>query len=241
MCTTSVPSAKSTRHIIAARHQRVKQKEADVYRQNGLEDQPSPEGNVAAHAHAPESLNSSSARQFTLGDALTAGGGLFVFLFSFLPFVAYDHDLTEVLKSSSYPTWFSAWAGETFMAPLTWCVTISALALVGLVAVRYFTHAPIRIITFSLSQIEIVLGLFSTVVLVSYAFAAKSVLFGAQWANSAGGSTYQNGLHFGIGGYLMLVFAFVAAVGTFLSAYRVGPVLFPQAPLANTDTVNHSD
>src|SRR5690606_34528355 len=76
-----------------------------------------------------------------LGDALAAVGAVLVVLFSFAPFVGYtDSDLIEEAIERNVPTWYSAWAVETFMAPLSWLIVFAALGLIGLVSARVFAN-----------------------------------------------------------------------------------------------------
>lgn len=209
-----------------------------MYSQDALGNKP---GNTSPAASSPESdriSNNTVTRKFTLGDALTAVGGLLVFVFSFLPFVTYNDDLTEVLKRSDMATWFNAWAPETFMAPLTWFACLAALSLLALVTIRYFANTPKHILGFSLHQLEMSFSLFSALTLTCYATANKSAVFGSEWAKQAS-PTYATGVHFGIGGYLMLIFAILALLGAILSYYRVGPILFPQ-PAAATAAITTS-
>lgn len=182
---------------------------------------------------APPSVTEVTAgRRFTVGDALAFGSGIFVLVFSFLPFVSYDDGLRGPIERSDYDTWFNAWEAETFMAPLTWFVVLAAVVGAALSATRYLRSKRFTVVSFTIEQLQLAFFLFSTVVLLGYAISAKSVFFGTAYAEAIGGDLYQNGIDFASGGFLMLVFAIIGTVGAALNLYNVGPTLFPRSGAA---------
>lgn len=166
----------------------------------------------------------------TLGDALTAFGGLLVFVFSFTPFVHYrDDQLTAELERQHLPSWFSAWATETFMAPLTWFVALAALLCIGLAAARLVVPRDRELLGFRTGHLQIGLTLFVLVVMFGYAVSAKTTVFGHDFALAEGGTGYSDSMNLALawGGYLMLFGALVAAVGAVLSHLQIGPTVYP--------------
>jgi hypothetical protein len=168
-----------------------------------------------------------------LGDALTAFGGLLIFFFSFAPFVTYaDSDLSNDLARSNLPTWFSAWSPETFMAPLTWFVALGGLIVAAVAAARLAVPRDREYAGFRTGHVQIGLGLFLFVTLFGYATSAKSAIFGHDFAVQFTGVTQTGSLamHFGWGGYVMLLGGLAAAVGAVLSHLEIGPIVYPQPP-----------
>lgn len=163
-----------------------------------------------------------SVRKLALGDVLVAAGGALVFLASFLPFVTYDAQYRGPFERSHYDTWFNAWQSETFMAPLTAFVALAGAAAAVIAVVRTATGTQRRFLTFSLPQLETMLGLFATLSLLGYATSNKSIYFGSEWADSIV-EGYADGLSFAAGGYLMLIGAAVCFLGGVLTLYNVGP------------------
>jgi hypothetical protein len=172
-------------------------------------------------------------RRILIGDALTAFGGLLVFAFSFAPFVAYSDDSTvRELARENLPTWFSAWATETFMAPLTWFVVLGGLISISLAAARMAIPREREVAGFRTGHLQIGVSLFVFLVLFGYATSAKSVMFGHDLGVriTSLGSSEGLDMSFGWGGYLMLLGSLVAAVGAVLSHLEIGPTVYPQPP-----------
>ncbi|NUS73420.1 MAG: hypothetical protein HOQ05_08455 [Corynebacteriales bacterium] len=164
------------------------------------------------------------ARRLTLADALVAGGGLLLFLASFLPFVSYKEVLRGPLERGNFQTHFDAWQFETFLAPLSAFVALSGLVAVGLIALGYLNGGHFRLATFSLPQVSVVIGLFSTITLLGYALSTKSMMFGKDWAEY-NLKEYRDALEFSIGGWLMLGGAIVLLAGSLMALYGAGPML----------------
>lgn len=168
----------------------------------------------------------------TLGNALTGGGGLLIFLFSFAPFVRYDNPqlLARIAKRDDLPEWFSAWSRETLLAPLSWWAVFAGLCLVGIVGLRLKgTPADREVAGFRLGQIEVMLSLFAGLILLGYALAAKSVVFGTGLLEADGlGKFLDVEMSFGWGGYFMTMGALAAVAGAFLDHRGVGPTVWPR-------------
>lgn len=161
------------------------------------------------------------AKTLRLGDALELGGSLFVFAFSFAPFVTIS---VPTLIAAGLADWQNAWATETFMAPLTWFVVLAGLLQIGAVVLRYLRgHAP-GLLGFRLPQLEVGLGLFMLVVLFGMVTSEKHIIFGAADLQPA----ERAELNVGWGAILMLIGALAAAVGGVLTHLSVGPVIFPR-------------
>ncbi|MQA27931.1 MAG: hypothetical protein GEU94_21305 [Micromonosporaceae bacterium] len=172
-----------------------------------------------------------------LTDALIAGGALLVFLFSFAPFVEYDDpDLERRLEQESLPTWFSAWALETFMAPLTWWVIIAALGMLAIIALQRFVPDQ-RLLGFQLSQIQLMLSYFALIMLLGYALSAKTMLFGSELQDESFASQFDTDMSSGWGANLMLFGALATAVGATLGHLGVDPLIWP--PPAKPETTAH--
>ncbi|MEV0843555.1 hypothetical protein AB0I55_28920 [Actinocatenispora sera] len=172
-------------------------------------------------------------RRILIGDALTAFGGLLVFAFSFAPFVGYSDDSTvRDLARENLPTWFSAWATETFMAPLTWFVVLGGLISISLAAARMAVPREREVAGFRTGHLQIGVSIFVFLVLFGYATSAKSIMFGHDLGVSITslGSSEGLDMSLGWGGYLMLFGSLVAAVGAVLSHLEIGPTVYPQPP-----------
>lgn len=172
-------------------------------------------------------------RRILIGDALTAFGGLLVFAFSFAPFVSYSDDSTvRDLARENLPTWFSAWATETFMAPLTWFVVLGGLISISLAAARMAVPREREVTGFRTGHLQIGVSIFVFLVLFGYATSAKSIMFGHDLGVSVTslGSSEGLDMSLGWGGYLMLFGSLVAAVGAVLSHLEIGPTVYPQPP-----------
>jgi hypothetical protein len=174
-------------------------------------------------------------RPLLLGDLLAGAASLVLFFASFTPFVSYDNaKLTADLEKLGLSTWFTAWSGQTFMAPLTWFAILSALAVVAISAVRYLRGGDRRLLTFTLPQLQLVLAVFSAITLIGYAASRKSVLFGADYAAVIGKAqattAFDTRLSLSFGGYVMLVAALVAVAGAALNVLGIERVLLPRAP-----------
>jgi len=171
-------------------------------------------------------------RRILIGDALTAFGGLLVFAFSFAPFVSFSDDETKrSLVDENLPTWFSAWATETFMAPLTWFVVLGGLIAISLAAARMAVPREREVAGFRTGHLQIGVSVFLVVVLFGYAVASKNGIFGHDLRISMSGSeTDRLDMSFSWGGYLMLIGALAAAVGAVLSHLEIGPTVYPKPP-----------
>ena len=165
-----------------------------------------------------------------LGTILVAAGALLMFLFSFAPFVQYaDQALVRDLKKENLPTWFSAWGLETFMAPLSWWVPLSALALVALAVLRFWIPRDREFVGFRTSQVQVGLALFGFLILVGYALSAKTLIFGSELQDeiSLFAEPFDSGMTFAWGGVLMLLASIVAVTGAVLDHLDIGPVVWP--------------
>ena len=107
------------------------------------------------------------ARQLGLGDLLVAAGGLFVFLFSFAPFVS---ELGGGL-------WFNAWSRFS-LAPLTLWVIFSGVLLVGLAVMHLLTGRELDLVGFRHTHFEVGLGLFNFFVLIGLAMSELPFAWG---------------------------------------------------------------
>jgi hypothetical protein len=164
------------------------------------------------------------ARPPAIGDMLIMGGGLFVFLWSFAPFVSYDDELVASLNRGDGPDIdgsYSAWAAETFMAPLTWWVVLAALLLIVLAVLRY-RRGEVRLPGATLTGLQFGLGLFVFFVLLGYALSNKEMTFGLDEINEQARAVVNTDLSFAWGGMLMLIGALVALVGAVLNHFNVG-------------------
>jgi hypothetical protein len=186
-------------------------------------------------------------RRIRLGDLLVLIGGLFVFLFSFAPFVTYpDRAINDIVGSGeiTFDGWFMAWSTQMFMAPLTWWVIFAALGLVALAIVRTMTGRDPELLRLRVSQFQVGLGLFAFFVLLGYALSQKQISFGFDKVISGDIPEYE--LYrpfFGWGGYLMLIGALVAAVGAVLNHFDIGPAFAvpTSAPAAQQRPSNGPD
>lgn len=171
---------------------------------------------------------SATTRSLRLWDVLTVGGGLLVFLFSFAPFVRYANSgVRGELRAAGVRTAYNAWARETFMAPLTTFVILSALLTVGLVALRFGRGREPTVLGFRLRQFEVGLTLFAFVVLFGMIISNKNAIFGAGLRETFFG-TGETGMVAGWGAVLMLLGAVTALAGAVLSYLGLGPVLLPR-------------
>ncbi|GID13664.1 hypothetical protein Aru02nite_45530 [Actinocatenispora rupis] len=171
-------------------------------------------------------------RRILIGDAMTAFGGLLVFVFSFAPFVGYsDSRFSNDLERHHLPTWFSAWATETFMAPLTWFVVLGGLVAISLAAARMAVPRDREVAGFRTGHLQIGVTIFLFLALFGYATSSKSAIFGHDFAVQFSSETDSAvEMSFSWGGYLMLFGALVAAVGAVLSHLEIGPTIYPQPP-----------
>jgi hypothetical protein len=166
-------------------------------------------------------------RRVRLGDLLTLIGGVFVFFFSFAPFMTYpDSAVSELIDGgrSTFDGWFMAWSTQMFMAPLTWWVIFAGLGLIGLSAVRFLTGRDPELLRFRTSQLQLAFALFAFFVLLGYALSHKQISFGLDKYLGADAREYE--LYrpsFGWGGYLMLIGAIVATAGAVLNHFNLGP------------------
>jgi len=172
-------------------------------------------------------------RPLFLGDLLAGAGSLLLFLASFLPFVSYDNaKLTTDLEKLGLSTWFTAWSGQTFMAPLTWFAVLAALGVVAISGHRYVRGNGLTVLSFSLPQLQLVFAAFPAVVLIGYAASRKSVLFGADYAALLGKApattAFDTRLSLSIGGYVMLVAALVAVAGAVLNVIGIERTVWPR-------------
>jgi hypothetical protein len=171
-------------------------------------------------------------KRILIGDALTAFGGLLVFVFSFAPFVGYsDSRFSNDLEEHHLPVWFSAWATETFMAPLTWFVVLGGLLAISLAAARMAIPRDREVAGFRTGHLQIGVTIFVFLALFGYATSSKSAIFGHDFAvqfTSETDSAVE--MSFSWGGYLMLFGALVAVVGAVLSHLEIGPTIYPQPP-----------
>lgn len=190
---------------------------------------------AAPDEEPPARPGSLPARPLLLGDLLAGVAAVVLFLASFTPFVSYDNaKLTTDLEKLGLSTWFTAWSGQTFMAPLTWFAILAALAVVAISAVRYLRGSDRKLLTFTLPQLQLVLAAFSAITLIGYAASRKSVLFGADFAAEVGKAqattAFDTRFSLSFGGYLMLVAALVAVAGAVLNVLGVERVVLPRAP-----------
>jgi hypothetical protein len=167
----------------------------------------------------------------SLGAALTAGGGLVVVLCSLGPFIRYDNvGGVQRLAGKEVPLSFSAWSGETFLAPLTWWPILASLALVALVALRLSGLSEDReFLGFRPGQLQVMLSLLSFLVLLGYAFSGKSLVFGSELHDAVTAKFGAGDISIGWGGHLMLLGSLTAAVGAFLDHLGIGPTVWPQS------------
>ncbi|MQA27409.1 MAG: hypothetical protein GEU94_18525 [Micromonosporaceae bacterium] len=163
-----------------------------------------------------------------LSDALIGGGALLVFLFSFAPFISYDdRELVRRLEDENLPTWFSAWALETFLAPLTWWVIIAAIGMLALVGAGFTASRDRQLLGFRLGQAQLVLAYFAFVVLAGYALSAKTLVFGSELQDESFSDAPTGEMSFGWGGVFMLLGALAAAVAATFAYLDIDPVIWP--------------
>lgn len=146
-------------------------------------------------------------RKIWLGDLLSLGGGFFIFIFSFAPFVTYPTNL-----GFSYSGWYMAWSPQMFMAPLSWLPILAALGAAALAIVRMVTGRDPEFVGFQTGRVQVGLAFFAFLVLFGYAASQKQSAFGVD--------SFSHPM-FGWGGYLMLIWALVGVAGAMLNHFRV--------------------
>ncbi|MFG1920475.1 hypothetical protein [Cryptosporangium sp. NPDC048952] len=154
----------------------------------------------------------------TLGDVLTILGGALLLMFSALPFVSYtDERFVAVENRQDLATSWTAWAPNTFLAPLSWVAILAAVsvAVLGVLRVRGRGHHPL------FEQAQVQLSVLSVLILFSFAVSAKTVLFGDDSPQlTEAGVMVDSTLSLSIGGYLMLLAALTQLAGTVWIARR---------------------
>jgi hypothetical protein len=183
------------------------------------------------HAY-PDAISAPSAgRRIALGDLMAIPGCLFVFAFSFAPFVTYPNSVVNRVNSGTdvdFDGWYMAWSTQMFMAPLTWWIIVAAVAVIALAVWRVITGRDPEVLRFRLSQVQVALSLFALAVLLSYAVSHKQVAFGFDDLLTTSEKVAENDTSrpvFGWGGYLMIIGAIVTAVGAVFNHFNVGPVI----------------
>ncbi|GIJ45685.1 hypothetical protein Val02_25710 [Virgisporangium aliadipatigenens] len=165
------------------------------------------------------------ARPPAIGDMLIMGGGAFVFLWSFAPFVSYNDELIASVNSGNgkdIDGSYSAWAAETFMAPLTWWVVLAGIVLVALSVLRY-RRGEVRLPGATLTGLQFGLALFVFFVLLGYALSNKDMTFGIDEINEQAEALVDADLSYAWGGVLMLIGALAALAGAVLNHFNVAP------------------
>jgi hypothetical protein len=178
-----------------------------------------------AQTLAKAQLAALRARPPAIGDMLIMGGGTFVFLWSFAPFVSYNDELVNSLNRGSgadIDGSYSAWATETFMAPLTWWIILAGVALVALSVLRY-RRGEVRLPGATLTGLQFGLALFVFFVLLGYALSDKDMTFGIDEINEEAQALVDADLSFSWGGVLMIVGALAALAGAVLNHFGIGP------------------
>jgi len=146
---------------------------------------------------------------------LAGVGAFLVVVGSFLPFVAYSDERLAVQAGGD--SWWPAWATQTFMAPLTWFGILAAIGLLAVTTTRMLRRGQVpTVLSFSAAQLQVVLGLFVSLMFVGYALSTKRYLFGSD-AATIGTERVDATLTLREGGYLMVFSAFVALVGALLN------------------------
>jgi len=126
-------------------------------------------------------------------DAMIAGGGLLMFLFSFAPFVSFD----GVTVAGYHEAGFSrnAW---TYVAPVVLFVVFAAIALIASAFIDTFWHREKQVVGLHRHIVQVGLALYALITLVGFAL---------------------NGNGFSWGGIFMLLGAIVAAAGAVLNHF----------------------
>lgn len=144
----------------------------------------------------------------TLGDALMIGGGAFIFLFSFAPFISSSVPMLFGGPGARYEDSLNAWSLFLFMVPLTLFVVVAGLLLIVLGLSRRFWNPAREIAGFRPSHLSVGIGLFAALVMLGYAMSRKTDYLSFSW-----------------GGAFMLIGALAAVVGAFLNHFGVGGLL----------------
>jgi len=139
----------------------------------------------------------------TLGDALVAGAGLIILIFSFTPFVGSSSSYSEF--NLSYNAWESA---------PTLFVALAGILLIALGLLRRFWPAN-GVIGFSLNHVQVGVALYVFFNMLAYLFAG----------GGPGGSIK-------VGAIFMLLGGIAAAAGAIMNQLGVGGQVFPSAPKA---------
>jgi hypothetical protein len=166
----------------------------------------------------------------TVGDVLTIAGGVFVPLFSVMPFVSYtDGRFIAVAGRADLATSWTAWSPTTFLAPVSWLAILSAILVAALGVVHVLNQRPLSVFGFEASQLRFVFGLISFLILFCLAVSEKTVLFGdGRPQITPAGVKVDSTLSLDTGGYLMLLAGLAMLVGTGLTLRGPGgPRVWP--------------
>ena len=168
-------------------------------------------------------------RRIWLGDIFVLGGGLFILLFSFAPFVKYPDTVVARLLGSgvTFDGWYTAWSPQMFMAPLSWWPIFAGLGAAAIAIVRMATGKDPEFLRFRAGLVQVGLALCALLVLFGYAVSQKQLGFGLDRFATTTDEIIANNLsrpQFAWGGYLMLLGALAAAVGALLNHFQVGNI-----------------
>jgi hypothetical protein len=186
---------------------------------------PAPTARGTARATGP-----GNGLRVTVGDLLTVAGGVFVLLFSFLPFVSYTDDrFSAVASRAKLPTSWSAWAHVTFLAPLSWVIILASVGVAALGVLRILNRWQPAVLGFEAAQLRLLLAAMSFLVLLCLALSAKTVMFGdGRPQVTIAQVKVDSTLSLSAGGYLMLLAALAMVAGTVLTLRTSGgPVVWP--------------
>jgi hypothetical protein len=154
---------------------------------------------------------------------------VFVFLFSFAPFVRYpDTVVTDAARAGvAFDGWYSAWSAQMFMAPLSWWPILAGLGVAGIAVLRMGTGRDPEFLRFRAGRVQVGLALAALFVLFGYAVSQKQTGFGLDGFLVSRNDLVQNSLtrpRFGWGGALMLFGAVMGVAGALLNHFKVGQI-----------------
>lgn len=163
-----------------------------------------------------------------ISDGLVMLGGLMILGFSFAPFVSYRAVMRNG-RYAEYATNPSAWEWTAYLAPLTWFVVLAGLFLLALGLGRALS-GDLKLLTFKLSQLQLVVAAYAASILIGYALTDKSLLTGAsvEFMGAKMQVSAPQVAEFGWGGVLMLIGALIALIGALLNLLRLPALARPR-------------
>jgi len=183
-------------------------------------------GDAGFSSYSAQPASPPARKRIAVGDILTVVGAGFILLFSITPFVSYPEAAREEVRQATkedFSGWYTAWSGQTFMAPLTLFVVLAGVLLLVLVGVRLWKDRDLTLLGFQLTQLQVGVALFAFLVLIGYALSNKQVTFGM--STDLKGSSVFDALYppsFAWGGMFMLFGSALAVAGVVLTHLKVG-------------------